>query len=288
MPSTYAHYRLGQEVLGQLLGGIRTTINSYKQLYDIGLHGPDILFYYKPLWSCPVNKQGYDMHGRSGREFFENAAKVISRLDARDERAALAYVYGFCCHFALDVSCHEYIDEKIAASGVSHTEIEVEFDRSLMIKDGFNPLTHSLTDHIIPTHENADIIRKFYDNLTTDEVIQALDGMIKYNKLLIAPSHLKRYLIYALLGITGNYKEMHGLLVNYKANPQCTDSTEKLYKLYDNAVRLAVRLIGEFRDSASGALPFNKIYDYTFGGKYVQAAEGNVGENVVMMDRKAI
>ncbi len=288
MPSTYAHYRLGQEVLGQLPGGIRTTINSYKQLYDIGLHGPDILFYYKPLWSCPVNKQGYDMHGRSGREFFENAAKVISRLDARDERAALAYVYGFCCHFALDVSCHEYIDEKIAASGVSHTEIEVEFDRSLMIKDGFNPLTHSLTDHIIPTHENADIIRKFYDNLTTDEVIQALDGMIKYNKLLIAPSHLKRYLIYALLGITGNYKEMHGLLVNYKANPQCTDSTEKLYKLYDNAVRLAVRLIGEFRDSASGALPFNKIYDYTFGGKYVQAAEGNVGENVVMMDRKAI
>lgn len=228
------------------------------------------------------------MHGRSGREFFENAAKVISRLDARDERAALAYVYGFCCHFALDVSCHEYIDEKIAASGVSHTEIEVEFDRSLMIKDGFNPLTHSLTEHIIPTHENADIIRKFYDNLTTDEVIKALDGMIKYNKLLIAPSHLKRYLIYALLGITGNYKEMHGVLVNYKANPQCADSTEKLYKLYDNAVRLAVRLIGEFRDSASGALPFNKIYDYTFGGKYVQDAEGNVGENVVMMDRKAI
>lgn len=288
MPSTYAHYRLGQEVLGQLPGGIRTTINSYKQLYDIGLHGPDILFYYKPLWSCPVNKQGYDMHGRSGREFFENAAKVISRLDARDERAALAYVYGFCCHFALDVSCHGYIDEKIAASGVSHTEIEVEFDRSLMIKDGFNPLTHSLTDHIIPIHENADIIRRFYDNLTTDEVVQALDGMIKYNKLLIAPSHLKRYMIYALLGITGNYKEMHGLLVNYRANPQCADSTEKLYKFYDNAVRLAVRLISEFRDSASGALPFNKIYDYTFGGKYVQGAEGNVGENVVMIDRKAI
>ena len=47
-------------------------------------------------------------------------------------------------------------------------------------------------------------------------------------------------------------------------------------------------MIGEFRDSASGALPFNKIYDYTFGGKYVQGAEGNVGENVVMIDRKAI
>lgn len=288
MPSTYAHYRLGQEVLGQLPDEIRATINSYKQLYDIGLHGPDILFYYKPLWSCPVNKQGYDMHGRSGREFFEKAAKVISGLDAGDERAALSYLYGFCCHFALDVSCHGYIDEKIAASGVSHTEIEVEFDRSLMIKDGFNPITHSLTDHINPTHENAETIKKFYNNLTTDEVVQALKGMIKYNKLLIAPSHLKRYLIYALLGVTGNYKEMHGLLVSYKANRQCDDSTERLYKLYDNALDLAVRLIGEYKDSARGSLPLNKIYRYTFGGKCTQNAEGNVDENVVVVDREAI
>lgn len=270
MPSTYAHYRLGQKVLGQLPDGIKTTINSCKQLYDIGLHGPDILFYYKPLWSCPVNKQGYDMHEKSGREFFENAAKVVSRADERDSRATLAYVYGFCCHFALDVSCHGYIDEKINASGVSHTEIEVEFDRSLLIKDGYTPLTHSLTSHINPIYENADIIRRFYNNLTTDDVMQALDGMIKYNKFLIAPSHLKRYLIYSLLGVTGNYKEMHGLLINYNANPQCADSTEKLNKLYDKAYELAVRLIEEFRDSVSGILPFNKIYDYTFGGKYIK------------------
>ena len=161
------------------------------------------------------------------------------------------------------------------------TEIEVEFDRSLMIKDGFNPITHSLTDHINPTHENAETIKKFYNNLTTDEVVQALKGMIKYNKLLIAPSHLKRYLIYALLGVTGNYKEMHGLLVNYKANRQCDDSTERLYKLYDNALDLAVRLIGEYKDSAGGSLPLNKIYRYTFGGKCTQNAEGNVDENIM-------
>ncbi|WP_244833924.1 hypothetical protein [Clostridium sp. BJN0001] len=67
MPSTYAHYRLGQKVLGKLPDEIKTTINSYKQLYDIGLHGPDILFYYKPLWSCTVNKQGYDIHERRER-----------------------------------------------------------------------------------------------------------------------------------------------------------------------------------------------------------------------------
>jgi hypothetical protein len=48
---------------------------------------------------------------------------------ASDKEAALAYIYGFICHFALDSTCHGYIDEKIAQSGVSHTEIEVEFER---------------------------------------------------------------------------------------------------------------------------------------------------------------
>ncbi|MGN0321176.1 MAG: zinc dependent phospholipase C family protein, partial [Lachnospira sp.] len=221
MPSTYAHYRMGQDVLKRLSGGEKTTVLNYKELYDIGLHGPDILFYYKPLFSCPVNKQGYDMHARKGGEFFERAATELRKLNGNDNEAALAYIYGFCCHFALDVSCHRFIDEKIEKSGVTHTEIEVEFDRSLMIKDGYDPLTHILTDHIYPTSKNANIIRIFYDGLSEEDVKKALKGMISYNKLLIAPSHVKRALIYMLLGITGNYKEMHGLLVNFKENPKC-------------------------------------------------------------------
>ena len=56
MPSTYAHYRIGQEVYGKLEGEPKKIIEKYKELYDIGLHGPDILFYYKPLYEHPVNK----------------------------------------------------------------------------------------------------------------------------------------------------------------------------------------------------------------------------------------
>mgnify|MGYP001020755334 CR=1 FL=1 len=74
--------------------------------------------------------------------------------------------------------------------------------------------------------------------------------MISYNKLLVAPSRLKKMFIYALLRVTGNYKEMHGLLVTYKANPLCSDSTKRLYELYDVAKGLAINLISEFRASA--------------------------------------
>ena len=117
MPSTYAHYRLGQQVRRELEGNERKIIEKYPQLYLIGLHGPDILFYYKPLRPNPVNQIGYDLHGHSGKEFFERAKNIIN--SQKEKEPFLAYTYGVLNHFALDVSCHGYIDEKIAASGIS-------------------------------------------------------------------------------------------------------------------------------------------------------------------------
>ena len=49
MPSTYAHYRMGKELIKALPESRQTIIRNNMELYLIGLHGPDILFYYKPL-----------------------------------------------------------------------------------------------------------------------------------------------------------------------------------------------------------------------------------------------
>lgn len=38
-PSTYAHYRFGQEVLKELPNDIKKIIIENKELCDIGLHG---------------------------------------------------------------------------------------------------------------------------------------------------------------------------------------------------------------------------------------------------------
>lgn len=157
MPSTYAHYRIGQEVRNILGESERKVVEEYPELFLIGLHGPDILFYFAPLFNNQVNQIGYKMHGRPGKEFFKNAAEVIKQHQEND--AYLSYVYDFICHFILDETCHGYIDEKIAASGISHTEIEVEFDRMLMVKDGYDPIRHKLTGHIVPSIENAAVKR---------------------------------------------------------------------------------------------------------------------------------
>lgn len=77
MPSTYAHYRMGQEVAKQLSGSVREIIMDNKELYDIGLHGPDILFYYHPLKEDPVNSIGYELHEHSGKYFLREQRRLL-------------------------------------------------------------------------------------------------------------------------------------------------------------------------------------------------------------------
>ena len=62
MPSTYAHRRFGADVLARLPEELRDKIEPYRALYDLGLHGPDLLFYYKALQSNHVSRLGGAMH----------------------------------------------------------------------------------------------------------------------------------------------------------------------------------------------------------------------------------
>lgn len=268
MPSTYAHYKFGQEIRHKLTRKEKQIIDEFPDYFNIGLHGPDILFYYKPLRSNSVNQIGYSTHDKSGLIFFENAAKIL-KLHPQDNRY-YSYLYGVICHFALDTTCHGYIAEKIAKSGISHTEIEVEFDRALLIADGLNPITQPLTEHIKTSEEFGDVIHSFFPPVSGAEVITALKGMIHNNNLLIAPSHFKRSIIYLILFLSGNYKEMRGLIVNYHENPSCRDSTEMLMQLYQKAKITALALIREYEYSVNEDIPLNPIYQYNFAGNLIK------------------
>ena len=48
MPAAYSHYRLGKKVISQLNYPLKKIILDNRDLFDLGLHGPDILFYNRP------------------------------------------------------------------------------------------------------------------------------------------------------------------------------------------------------------------------------------------------
>ena len=77
MPSTYAHRRFGANVLEHLPDELRAQLEQNREIYDIGLHGPDLLFYYHAAKSNPVGALGNAMHEEPGRVFFDRARRVV-------------------------------------------------------------------------------------------------------------------------------------------------------------------------------------------------------------------
>lgn len=262
MPTTYTHYSFGQEVLKGLSAEKQSIIEKYKTLYDIGLHGPDLLFYYNALSKNEVNRLGSALHKLPGSVFFENAVKVIGGQEKKE--AYYVYVYGFICHYVLDVFCHGYIDEKIAASGITHSEIEAELDRELLVIAGKNPVKQKLTGHIVPSKESAEVIQSFFDKIEEKQIYKCMKDMVFYLNALVAPSRLKRGCIFKALKLAGCYEGMHGLIINYEKNPECADSTKKLLALYDDAVGKAIELIEALQACVEEKVPLDEFYRYNF------------------------
>ena len=264
MPSTYAHYRLGKEVIRRLDPDLRTIAEGHRQLYDIGLHGPDILFYYDALHRNPVSRIGFDMHGFPAREFFGPARDTVSGASDRD--AAYAYLMGFVCHFALDSTCHPYIEDYINDRGVAHTKIEGEFDRMLLVKDGKDPVRQNLVPHIHPTAENAEVVSAFFPDVSAEQMRKALEDMVHYNGLLVCPGKLKRWMVIRALRKSGNYDDMIGLILNAEGDPGCDDSNARLTELYDESVELSVELIRDLHAYLTGGKDsLCARFDRTFG-----------------------
>lgn len=262
MPTTYAHYKLGAKVMEALPDSSKETVLQYRELFDIGVHGPDLFFYHNPIMQSKLVKLGVVMHHEAGEVFFKRAAAVVRKNPLKE--AHKAYLYGFLCHFALDVTCHGYIGEYIERSGVGHYEIEAEFDRELLEKDGYTAVSRCLTGHLHATKENAAIISDFWKEISAKQVKQTIGRMVFFLNVLRAPSRIKRGILFTLMKLAGVYDSMHGLVINYEENPACRESTDWLMTHFDEATELAVKLIKEYEKYIQTGGSLSETFSYDF------------------------
>ncbi len=260
MPTTYAHYTFGKKVLNELNDELGELIKGNIDLYNIGLHGPDILFYYKPLQSNKVNKLGNEIHKIKANIFFENSKERILSCD--DFNKAFSYIAGFICHYMLDSQCHPYIRQK--ENEISHNEIETEFDRAIMLKDGLNPITFKPTSHINPGIDNAKCISVFFTDISADEIQQTLKSMKFYLNLLVAPKPLPRALLIGLLKISGSSNKTD-LIKKYIPNEKCNETNHELIELYNEAISPCALLIEEYFNKIKTNEKINERFNRNFG-----------------------
>lgn len=261
MPSTYAHLRFGNEVVEKLDASARSICMKYRDLYNIGLHGPDILFYYDILDRGPVSGYGMRIHSTPARDFFTPAKEVVGRYG----EMARAYMYGFICHFALDGEAHPYIEDYVLNRGVEHTGIEGDFDRFLLDRDGKNPERTYLAGHIRSDRRGCEVISAFFEGITPEQIEESLARMRKYNKVLLAPGRVKRHLVLRYMRKKNCYDDMHGLIIQNRPDDRCVDSCNELMRIYDSSMDLAVDLARELDEYLDGKVPaLSPRFDKTF------------------------
>ena len=276
MPATYAHYKFGEAVRESFPEDkktIRDILDRNLELFSFGLHGPDIFFYYHPLIPNDVKIIGNMMHEDIGWNFFHESAVLINaESDSIRREKMFAYIAGFICHFVLDTKCHGYIADKMETSGLSHTEVEGQLDRYLMVKDGLDPLVHKPTGHLIPSKDTADIIATFFGG--EPEMEEVLNAMVAFLNMIVTDSRLKRLGFDVVMIVLGIYKKMNGLFMSRKPNPKCTDSNEELERRLFETSGKAVELICKYyeyiddSDAIAMGSVTDEIYNYTYGSIY--------------------
>ena len=249
MPTTYAHWRFGDKCIRMLPDDLQNIILNNRAIFDYGVHGPDIFFYYNCLKHNEVNRYGSAMHDIPYKDTLAQIKENFKKTENKD--MALSYLLGFTCHFTLDSYCHGFIEKVDETMPYSHGIIEYQFDRYLLIKDGFNPVTKSVTDMFHPDKKMAKVISGLFNKFDEDIIYKTLKDQKLYLNLLKDNSDIKRFFLTTAMDIA-KVPSFKDLLITKENVEELKPINIRLNKYFDMALKhypvLADSLIGYLSD----------------------------------------
>lgn len=258
MPSNYAHYRFGCLALKRLSPELQRSVGRFRQLYDVGQHGPDPFFFYNPFWKNPVHQLGKTFHAQTGREFFTNACLELKKDPSE---GAKVYLYGLLGHYCLDSHCHPYVWEKHNAGQVRHAELETDFERFLLRKDGkLPPHLQRVTNHVRLTRGECVTAARFFPPATPAQISRSVKNLALYSRLL---THKNRKALEAVLKLTNENVRDH--VMGTKPNPRCEALHPELMALYDRALENYSNMLTQLNDHITDGVPLGTDFDPIFG-----------------------
>lgn len=252
MPNYYAHLRFGNRVLEGLSECVRLRIQDEYDAFVLGQYGPDPLYFCK---SKSARAWGKRIHHRPVSEMMERLRVAVEQGVPN----SAGYAAGFLCHFALDSCCHGYLRQRAGAGGLRHVEIEAEFDRFLMERDGVDFL--SQTPMPIPRMPAS------FDRFLEESVYPGVkgssfrSGMELYRKCNLWHTRTARsvWANQTLGRIMVREEHLYSMIFKKESVIYKRDC-EELLQLLENEAREA----GGKIDSFLGAAPLDEWYDRDF------------------------
>lgn len=260
MPANYAHYRFGAQLMPKLPPEVRRTVGRFRQLYDMGQHGPDIFFYQDPLLHGSVIRIGKKCHAQTGTAFFQRVCRMV-RMDYSE--GAMAYLYGVLGHYALDSMSHPYVSRMVDTGAYRHDQIELEFDRRLLELDGkIPPHLYDQTAHMQLTPGECQTAAMFYPNARSATVSGCVKNMRKVTQLLKRPQGAGRTVLRTAMDI---YKrDGSDLMIPLHADPHLKEQTEALLRLFEMAQERYLNLLDQIQSHLRHKTPLGTDFSLTF------------------------
>lgn len=200
MPFHYAYYRFGSQVLTALPPRLQRSVRRFRQLYDMGLHGPELFRYAPPLRAAAAANVLKKYRGQTGKAFFERVGRMI-RLHPTE--GAVAYLYGLLAYYALHSLTAPYLSRQ-AEAGQARSAIGAEFDRYLLELDGKGPAhLYDRSTHIRLTPGECGTVSAFYPPATSGLVESCTKTMAERIRSLTLPQGLRRDLLEKALKAAG-------------------------------------------------------------------------------------
>lgn len=261
MPATYAHYRFGASMLSKMPADVSRTAKRHRRMFDVGLHGPDLFFFYKPVCSTKVGRLGHKFHRQTGREFF---ARACRNLRIEPSEAGQAYLYGVLCHYALDSHCHPLVERYSWEVIASHSRVEAEFERFLMEKDGKQPpWGMHLTKHMILTAPECEIVSRFYPGADGGNIRDSLKGMVNIRKAMELPEGLvRRAVIKTMSAGSSAFRDM---VVQPEPDPRCVELNQPLLERYEQAGKVFPEMLLQLGAHLTYNAPLGEEFAPIFG-----------------------
>ena len=264
MPTTYAHDLFGKKIYAKLPAEIQKVIRRNTNLYRVGLHGPDILFY--DMLKPKVTETGIAMHRECAAPFFERGMTLVRTT--HDEKL-LAYLLGFGCHYLLDSACHPFVYEMAERNVISHTLLEKEFDRTLMLETHKDPYHYYPACGIVPRVTYARVIHRAIPRIRTKEIMSSLRLIKLITNCLVYDNHGRRKKFLMFLSRVAGKKlssEMMEYFMEKDPVPGSAVPVHTLHGLYDHALAQAPQELTELFQLSKKEFPLSERWFLTYNG----------------------
>ena len=219
MPNLVTHYLCGLDAVKSLENSdCRQLIDKYRNVFNLGLQGPDILFYYEVWpWSSKSldTNIGQTMHISKVNRMFGAFIDYIILQNGYVKNVLTVYLMGFICHNIMDSIAHPYIFYRSGFNTFKknnenlflcyHRRFETSVD-VLLCKKFLNKKVYEInTDMLIKVNDTElNLISEMYksavkavfnSDISKKKIIRAVKEMQLVEKLLKDPKGLKKKLV---------------------------------------------------------------------------------------------